>query len=243
MLRKMAGIRRRTLSARHPGRRAGRHAWDDKECMDLKTTIHDIVGRPYCHSLFYEFPGGLRFELSKEGGPLDRALTALRKAIVICEDVFRGEERMLVHLSIYASESRFRLRKALLELHVAGIFIPKARAIWLDAERQASDGHREDNHLINCAFEVPTAKLYNLLWCAMVRDSRSLRPNPHCNVYLLNPNKSIVVHPYDDRGMDVIGRRTADLTGLYERYHDLLLRYDIEAMRETFAGLTKPKNI
>lgn len=210
--------------------------------MDLETKIHEIVGRPYRHALFYDFPGGLRFELSEKGGPLDRALTALRKATVICEDVFRGEERMLVHLSIYAPKSRFRLRKALLELRIAGIFIPKARAVWLDAERQASDEHREDNDLVNCAFEVPTTKLQNFLWCAMVRDSRSLRPNPHANVYLLNLNKSIVVHPYDDRGMDVVGRRTADLTGLYERYHELLLRYDIEAMRETFAGLTKPGN-
>lgn len=83
--------------------------------------------------------------------------------------------------------------------------------------------------------QSPT-KLQNLLWCAVTADfGASLRPNPHCRVYLLNPNKGILVHPYDDRGMDVISRDTAALAGLYERHNNLLLDHDMEAMRETFA--------
>jgi hypothetical protein len=34
--------------------------------------------------------------------------------------------------------------------------------------------------------------------------------------------------------MDLISRRTSALAGLYERHKDLLLDYDMEAMRETF---------
>ena len=50
-----------------------------------------------------------------------------------------------------------------------------------------------------------------------------------------NPNKEIIVHPYDDRGMEVISRNTSALAGLYERHNNLLIDYDMEAMRETFA--------
>jgi hypothetical protein len=35
--------------------------------------------------------------------------------------------------------------------------------------------------------------------------------------------------------MDVISRRTSALAELHDRHNDLLLDYDIEAMRHTFA--------
>ena len=64
----------------------------------------------------------------------------------------------------------------------------------------------------------------NLLWYAVFSDfGSSLRPNPRCRVYLFNPQKGIVVHPYDDRGKDVISRRTSALVGRYDRHNDLLL--------------------
>jgi hypothetical protein len=203
--------------------------------MNLRRTTQKIVGGPYRYALFYNFPGGLRFALSAGGSPLDQAITALRKATVICDDVFDGEQEILVHLEACAPASRFGLRKMLRELCIAGLVIPKNRDFWLEAEDQADDGN-EDVYWVGCAFEVPTAKLQNLLWSAVTADfGSSLRPNPRCRVYLFNRNKGIVVHPYDDRGMDVISRRMSVLKGLYERHHDLLLDYDIEAMRRTFA--------
>lgn len=167
---------------------------------------------------------------------MDEVLTALRKATVICNDVFQGEETILAHLTAYAPASRFGLRAMLRELHVAGIDIPKVRDVWLEAEDQTDTDDDANGYWVNCAFVVATAKLQNLLWCAITTDFRSaLRPNPHCRVYLLNTNKGIVVHPYDDRGMDAISRQTTSLIGLYEKHNDLLLDYDMGAMRRTFA--------
>lgn len=203
--------------------------------MYLRRKTQEIVGGPYRHALFYGFPVGLRFKLSDGGSPLDQALTALRKATVICDDVFGEEKAVLVHLQTFAPASRFGLRKKLRELHIAGIIIPKMRDVWLEAEDQTNEMDAS-SYWVNCAFEVATAKLPNLLWCAVTADfGESLRPSPHCRIYLLNPTKGIVLHPYDDRGMDVISRQTSALAGLYERRHDLLLEYDLEAMRKAFA--------
>lgn len=47
---------------------------------------------PHRHALFYNFPGGLRFELTEGGGRLDEGLTALRKAWAICDTVFEQME-------------------------------------------------------------------------------------------------------------------------------------------------------
>ncbi|OFA04252.1 DUF3885 domain-containing protein [Duganella sp. HH101] len=204
--------------------------------MNLKRKIEEIVGGPYRFALFYNFANGLRFELSEDGSPLDQVLTALRKATVICDDVFGKEEKILVHLQAFAPASQFGLRNMIRELHVAGIVIPEARDVWIKAEDQthAEDGD-ESRYWVNCAFEVPRAKLQNLLWCAVTTDfGPSLRPNPHCRVYLINTNQGIVAHPYDDRGMDVISRSTSVLVGLYEKHNDLLLDYDREAMSQTF---------
>lgn len=205
--------------------------------MRFKKLIQGIVGGSYRYALFYNFPGGLRFDLSEGGSPLDQALTALRRATAICDDVFCEEGTVLVHLKAFAPSSRFGLRKTLRELRIAGIVVPQFRDVWLEAEDQTDEDDDDQNDdWVNCAFEVLKTKLQNLLWCAIAIDfGSSLSPNPHCQVYLLNPNEGIVVHPYDNRGMDVICRRPSALAGLYERHKDLLLEYDMEAMRRTFA--------
>jgi len=211
------------------------HSNDKNERMNLRRRIQEIVGSTYRYALFYNFPGGLRFELSEGNSPLDQGLSALRKATVVCNDVFAGEERILVHLETYAPASRFGSRAMLRELQVAGIIVPKVRDVWLDAEEQTEEDDDANESLLSCAFEVPATKLQNLLWCAITTDLGPLRPKPRCRVYLLNPNRGIVVHPYDDRGMDVISRNASVLAGLYERHNNMLLDYDIEAMRQTFA--------
>jgi len=204
--------------------------------MNLRTKTQDIIGESYRHALFYAFPGGLRFELSEGGSPLDQVLTALRKAMVICADVFDGEGPLLVHLQRFAPPSRFRLRAMLREFRLAGIALPRDRDIWLETVTQAEqddDGH-EDGAWIHCVFELPLSRLKNLLWCAFSADFPALSPNPGCLIYLLDPGRGIVVHPYDDRGMDVIARRSSVLEALYERHNALLLPYDMDVMRQTF---------
>jgi hypothetical protein len=203
--------------------------------MNFRKQIQEIVGSTYRDALFYNFPGGLRFELSEGGSPLDQVLVALRKATIICDDVFAGDELILLHLQAFAPPSRFRLRAKIRELRLAGVVIPKFRDVWLEKEEAKAADDDVDRYWINCAFEVPAAKLQNLLWCAFTTDFGPLRPNPNCRVYLLNTNKGIVVHPYDDRGMDIISQSTSALGGLYERHNDLLLDYDMEAIRTTFA--------
>jgi hypothetical protein len=205
--------------------------------MNFRRQTQEIVGDTYRYALFFNFPGGLRFELSEGGSPLDQALTALRKATVVCDDVFAGEERILVHLATYARPSRFALRTMLRELQVAGILVPKVRDVWVDAEEQTGAGDDGDEALVSCAFEAPVTKMQNLLWCAITTDSGPLRPKPRCLVYLLNPSTGVVVHPYDDRGMDVISRSTSALAGLYKKHSDLLLECNIDAMRETFGQI------
>jgi len=117
------------------------------------------------------------------------------------------------------------------ELQLAGIIVPAVRDVWVDH----TDDDEGGETWINCAFEVPVTKLQNLLWCAVVTDLGSLRPNPRCHIYLINFQNGIVCHPYDDRGMDVIGRQKAALAEIYARHCALLLAYDANVIHQTFA--------
>lgn len=203
--------------------------------MKLRKKTQEIVGSPYRHALFYNFPGGLRFGLSTDGSPLDQVLVALRKATEICDDIFGGQESLLVHLMTFAPISRFGLRSKLRELRRAGIVIPHVREMWLSFEDESDEDGGEKSCWVSCAFELPVTKLQNLIWCAVTSDfGDSLSPNPQCKVYMLNVEEEILVHPYDDRGMDVISRSSSALKRLYERHNNLLLDYDIETMRQTF---------
>jgi len=186
----------------------------------------------YRDALFYHFPGGLRFELSEGDSPLDQVLTALRKATSICADVFPENSTILVHLQRWLQFSGLALRDTLRALEEAGLAIPAEREIWHEAVDE--NDISEDGYLVHCAFEVPAAKLQNLLWCALATDFPSLQPNPHCRVYLVDAANGILVHPYDDRGMDIICRRPALLKGLYEKHNRYLLDYDRETMDRSF---------
>lgn len=201
--------------------------------MTYRNIIHTLTEtRTYRHALFYQFPGGLRFELSEDGSPLTQILTALRKATMICEDALGKGNPFLVHMQQFIFSSGFELRGTIRELRLAGIEIPKIRDVWYE-EVYESDEY-EDGFWINCVFEMQAFCMENLLWCALVTDFPSFHPNPHCLIYLVNPEKSILIHPYDDRGLDVICRNSMELTMLYEKYNAWLLDYDKEVMVQTF---------
>ena len=210
--------------------------------MDFHTTVANLLDSgSYRHALFYCHPGGLRFASSGGGSPLEMVLTALHKATLICKDIFGEDEAILVHLQRHAPANRFQLRSMLRELELAGISPPRARQVWVEKlERDHEDPDAEDEAWVHCAFELPASKLQSLLWCALTADFASLRPRPGCRVYLIHRDKGIVVHPYDDRGMDVIGRGASTLKALYVKHHDWLLDYDMDAMNQTFSEHQAP---
>ena len=101
-----------------------------------RATIESAFGAPaFPHGLFHARPGGLRFELSEGIGPIDQFLSAMRKALAICEDVFVVDERVGICLSDHARGPAFGVRSALRALRDAGIRIPRTRP---DVARGAS---------------------------------------------------------------------------------------------------------
>jgi hypothetical protein len=73
----------------------------------------------------------------------------------------------------------------------------------------------------------------------LAKDFGAIQPRANCAVYLFNLPKRVMVFPYDDRGMDVVGANTELLLQLYQRHHAWLLDHDRAAMEATFGRLKR----
>lgn len=204
--------------------------------MRLRKSIEELFGIQACgNALFYAYPDGLRFELSEGGEPIEQVLTAMRKASLVCEDLFNAVDSLTVCLRRFVGSDKFALRKVLRELKNAGIIIPEKREIWFDlVPREDRFDEDIEEWWVNVVFEMPTTKLQSLFWCAFTVDFPSLRPSPHCDLYIFNLKERILVHPYDDRGMDIIGPNKNILKKLYVKHNRLLLDCDRARMSNSF---------
>lgn len=72
-----------------------------------------------------------------------------------------------------------------------------------------------------------------LLWHAVAFEM-PIYPSAPVLSFLLDTNASVMLHVYDDRGMDVIADDPAKLHGLYSNFADWLLDYDRERMAKLF---------
>jgi len=187
-------------------------------------------GKAFERPLFYNYDGGLRFELSKGGSSIEKFLLAITRATTICADIFDANSYMVVCLRAWVDASRFSLRKELEALRGLGLKIPNERCIWADP----SSDEDLDGRWVSLAFRSAVSQIQSLLWIACASDFSSIAPRPMCSVYLFDMEKGVLVFPYDDRGMDVVGPNREFLATLYGKHNKLLLEYDRERMRETF---------
>ncbi|MXI48371.1 DUF3885 domain-containing protein [Pseudomonas moraviensis] len=209
--------------------------------MNLRAEIENAFGpQAFARPLFYSWPGGLRFELSETGGMIEQFLTAMRKSITICGDIFQGDASFVACLRIHSGRNRFAHRSTLRALKSAGIDTPSALCIWseeIDNEEWLTE--EEPEYWVNVAFEASVASIQALLWCALAKDFGAIQPRANCAVYLFNLPKRVMVFPYDDRGMDVVGANTELLLQLYQRHQVWLLDHDRVAMEATFGRLKR----
>ena len=83
---------------------------------------------------------------------------------------------------------------------------------------------------------------YHLLSGGLFNTTYFIKTSDRGDVILrLGPvNRHLLLHPYDDRGVDVVGEPTEDIRFLYEDCRNWLLDYDIERMRNIFEQSKKP---
>lgn len=183
------------------------------------------------HGLFYLHEGALRFELSISGSAIDIFVCALDKARKLCSEIFGEGEPIGVCLSFYGGRNFLSALSFFRELEDSGITIPKNSECWRIRDPEEEDLYR---HFI--LFETPYSSLIRLVWGALAQDL-GVRPRIKGSTYIFSLKKSVLIHPYDDRGMDIISPNRQLLAGLYQKYNSWLLDYDRDEMDKVYSVL------
>jgi len=205
--------------------------------MDIRSQINSIFdGKAFKRPLFYNCEGGLRFELSEGGTYLNQFLTAHKKGMEVCDEIFSSEEVITVCVRIFGGKSLASRMSVVKKLSEAGLFPEGAKEHWTEIDEEwEGDEDYLDKRWHYIAFEAPKERLVNSLWCALSTDFGYIEPNPSAIIYLFNLQSKLMIFPYDDRGMDVVGVNNDQLKELYNKFNHYLLDYDREAMDVTFS--------
>jgi hypothetical protein len=199
----------------------------------LREALHATFGaQAFALGLFYANEPALRFELSRGGHRLDQFEQAWDRAREIADHAFGDARELVVVVSSFGGDSPLRNRALFRSLRACGVRMGRPRAWW--AESFQDEWLEEPEMRFFAAFACGREALHRLLWGPLAADL-GIRPRLQGEIFIADPVRGIVLHPYDDRGMDVIGAHGA-LLELYHRFNDDLLDYDRARMDAFFAS-------
>lgn len=105
---------------------------------------------------------------------------------------------------------------------------------WKTSLYSDLDGDETDVWTVR-SYEISNNKAARdtILWHA-IADEMPIYPSAPVVTFLIDPDNSIMLHAYDDRGMDVMADDAAKLRDAYSSFDGWLLDYDRERMNVLF---------
>jgi Domain of unknown function (DUF3885) len=192
---------------------------------------------------FKNSPYRLRFELGGEefgcaDAPVPRFVRALTRSRAIRDAVFAETFKLWAIVASAAHPSNgidAPVPDGFEALSNIG-FKSSAIAEWR-ARLDVDDPEQNEEDFIWRAFDVTSdiASRDTLLWCSIAYEM-PIEPKSPVETYLVDLERGILVHVYDDRGMDVSALTASVLLPFYKKFDNWLLDYDRERMEATFAG-------
>jgi hypothetical protein len=199
-----------------------------------REALHRVFGPDaFAFGLFYAHSPALRFELSQHGHRLDLFEQAWDRGREIVDHAFGDARELVAVVSWFADGPLIRGRDVFRSLRACGVRTARPRACWTEPYE---DGWLDEPEVRTfVAFPCERDALHRLLWGALAADL-GIEPRLRASVFIADPARGILVHPYDDRGMDVMGPNRALPSELYRRFHGYLLDYDRERMAGFFGA-------
>lgn len=182
--------------------------------------------------LFYVNEPALRFELSRGSTFVEQFTSAYDRAREIARFAFCDSASLVVVLAWFGEGPPVRHMDVFRSLRACGVRMGRPRSCW--TRWHEADEYGEAGQRTLVAFRADVSALDGLLWGALAVDL-GIRPRLPARVYLADPERGLLLHPYDDRGMDAVGPDRGRLRELFARFHDCLLDYDLARMEAFFA--------
>ncbi len=178
--------------------------------------------------LFYRWPLGLRFELGLE--------TFRERAPKLYEAVFAAEDICV----IIAQEWPENITPAARQRYCRVFSLPGAFDLKHPVELQSLEVTTEDEGEQETFYlqwgQLPAWSFqYGSVLEGIAHADHSQTPSVSGRVYFLNPATAIIVHMYDDRGLDMIAATRAALLPIYRTFNEWVLDSDRERIAKALS--------
>lgn len=167
--------------------------------------------------------------------PLKRFIQAFERADAVSSTLFEQTTSLWLLSSQYGE--REPKKKRLKPFKVCGIH--RSSFQYLGAVSQKDNEYIDDDVDSEIyrhwdAFElVSRDHLRDVLWLSLGGEL-GISPAFHGRMYIVDFERNLVLHPYDDRGMDVVAMKKEDLSSLYTSHRSWLLEYSMDKMKDVF---------
>lgn len=194
-------------------------------------------------ALFYEWPYGLRFEISHPTGDEELA-QAFYRSTKLFNEVFDEKDQMGIVTNIYSSRGSTYLQRRPLNVYRKYIKSQKLRyklqyqqlqGAWDKEDEEENLCHRFT--LICQKRDIQYAQLLKAIcYEDFAHPSTILKSDSRMgyDLYFINLTKKMIFHLYDDRGCDIIAADVISLKHLYLDYNEWILNYDRTAIDQVF---------
>lgn len=184
--------------------------------------------------LFYRWPVAIRFDLGGRAVTPEAMEVVQHRSVQLFESVFEQQDLCAIvaqdwpdedhHVEFDYLEPLF----AFAERHAIGIGVPDG-----EAELGAPDPEQLPSRLTWKA--LPSRSFgYRKVLEGIANADHARRPCIGGRVYFIHAVKRVIVHMYDDRGMDIIAADRENLRGLYRDFNEWILEYDRAAIARAF---------
>jgi Domain of unknown function (DUF3885) len=205
----------------------------DLDPNSYQSKILQVFGdRVFDGGIFYLYPRSLRVELSGSRPYIKMFLRAYERSKAILDFGLGDLSTINICLSFYGSGSLVSNLSVFRSLRSCGISIPKTAEIWQHRQEHVFDEDWDLIKIVIC-FEIEYGDIELFLW-GLLANELGIRPRNICRLYLFDLHRQILFHPYDDRGMDIIGNNLTLLEQIYLKFNDWLLDYDRQIMDKYF---------
>jgi hypothetical protein len=199
---------------------------DRNKVIGKKEILEMFGNKALGNALFYSHQGGLRFELSGNQPYVDMFCRAMDRSREILNFLFADKKKLTFVLCYFGSTNFIKERKVFRSIRNCGITLPRPIEV-------SSFIEEDSQQRVFIVFEAGKDILQRLLW-GVFANELGIRPRLWCQLYIVSPELGILVHPYDDRGMDVIGNDKFLLKQLFLQFNHYLLGYDRKSMELFF---------
>jgi hypothetical protein len=201
--------------------------------LDLHRAVRDTFGVDQLgHGLFVEFDVALRFDLGGEISarklPIRRFRQALARATQIAALAFEQSSSVSVLVMRYGSAKPRRGR--LKPFKQCGL----RRGDFLAGASIIHDVDEGVFRHFDMAPLVDKSAIGDLIWLALAGEMPIKPDAGDASIYLVDFTRRIIVHPYDDRGLDVVAMDREMIQPLFDRFGDWLLPHDLSRMKDMF---------